>query len=94
MLDTVESETIRPKLDQAFHLAVTMAWGELRKPPSRVPFESNAPVRAQFLRPDAGPHGLVQIHPPVGDESAAAAVMSQITCATGKFAESKSAKQN
>lgn len=54
----------------------------------------------QFMRPgDAGCHGLVQIDPPVGDEAAqAAAIMSQITSkfggATGRFEESKSAKQN
>ena len=39
----------------------------------------------EFTRPDdAGCHGLVQVHPPVGDDSAqAAAVMSQITSKFG-----------
>lgn len=88
MLDTVESETIRPKLDQAFHFAVTMLWEELRKP------AEPRSVRAHFPHPDADPRGLGQIHLPVGDE--AAAVMSQITgrfgSATGKIAESKSVR--
>jgi hypothetical protein len=145
MLSTVKTGPTPLKLDEALHLAVTMAWEEIRK--SDEPFSVHVEylsepgialdhlgvwsVKAggyqdlvcdywtgsssthqdgarfanryhsgrlaqtlglimknqdEFTRPGdaAGCHGLVQIHAPVGDDSAqAAAVMSQTTSKFG-----------